>query len=137
MVLTNSGGIFANTGLLNDDGTLLERWQQDGCSLVNLFDRVDASNNFHSVSSNKTLYVKQIIYQCDGSDSSGHYFTVKDGSGGDEKYRANVGLLVANSDFNPKVINFAVPLKFTDSCYFYLNDSGDFTLNVTIVGWEE
>ena len=128
MVITNSGSLFQNQGLLQTDGSLSERWGQQGSEVLNLLDPlVNSSRTIHTVTTGKTAYITQIITRKIGGDGTLEFR--------DElvpRFEINYGAL------NPgdiSVYNFSTPLQFDTSIHLF--EDGEIRLTVSLMGWEE
>ena len=133
MVLTNSGSLFQNQGLLNEDGNLSERWGQPGSEVVNIKASVSSDTTVHTVSSNKILYVTQIIVQTLQNGSAGDYFDVRDDTATSGTKLSVYVETTSNNDI--LVYTFPTPLKFETSVY--IAEAGSIDVELSIVGWEE
>lgn len=109
---------------------VLERWQQDGASLINIHWDDDVMNDetIYTVTAGKTLYITQIIF----TDTDSDEFRFDDGQGGTTKMTFD-GM---DNTYSPHTINFKTPLKFETSVWF--EEVGVITsFKFIMVGWEE
>lgn len=129
MVLTNSGSLFQNQSLLNEDGSIKERWAQQGSELVNTYTYLSSSTTVRTTTANKTLFVSQITVQKVSGVSAINF--MDGGAGGSQRLRADFANWAAG---DVVVYNFAVPLAFSTDLYLSI---GVLTAIITITGWEE
>lgn len=122
------GNLFERGGLQQDTGLLKERWGQEGSSVLNLYDSVSADTTLHTVTTNKTAYIKQITISSQSGGGSDAIF-VKDGS-----TTKIFQTLQSGSEMFYDFV-FQVPLEFTSSIELVEQDS--INCRVTMTGWEE
>ena len=128
MVITNSGSLFRNQGLLQTDGSLSERWGQQGSEVLNLLDPlVNSSRTIHSVTTGKTAYITQIITRLQSGDG-----TLEFRDATDRRFEINYGVLNVG---DISVYTFPTPLQFDTSIHLF--EDGQVIASVSLVGWEE
>ena len=86
MVLTNSGSLFSNQGLLDEDGSIKQRWAQHGSELKNIYFVADDDKTVYTVTANKVFYLAAIFSSGGFGDSSTGNI-MDGGAGGDVKLR--------------------------------------------------
>jgi len=110
-----------------EQSQLLERWQQDGSTIKNIY-YADAENDtIYTVTAGKKLYIKQLIYV---SIAGAFSQTLNDG-GGAGTIKVKYSSLVAGTTYQ---VSFDVPLEFSTDVY--VATAGGNT-HITLVGWEE
>lgn len=130
MVLTNSGGLFSNTGLLQDDGIISQRWGQQGNIIYNFYVDTSSDNTVHTVTANKVLYISSIWVNYGGA--TGAVFLRDGGAAGDIRFIANA---TAQTVDTSDLVVFDPPLKFETA--LFCDEVGTNTGDMTITGWEE
>jgi len=122
--------IFPRRGLEQETGLLSERWGQDGSTLLNLFElTLTADTTMHTVTAGKTAYINQIIVSVVSATASDG-LTIRDNA--TNKFKLQLEVASIGETF---VINFSSPLKFETSIEAI--ESGDISVQLTMVGWEE
>ena len=122
----SGGGLFPQTGLLNDVGELKERWGQGGSNVVNV--STGGAGTLHTVTAGKTFYIKSITVQ-EASGNASAITILDGGAGGTQKwYWKNV------TGFDYLVVTFDVPLKFETDVHGTVSVG---TYTISFSGWEE
>lgn len=119
-----SSGLFPSTGLLNDDGLLKERWDQEGSSLKE-WTTVDSagSHNLYTVPAKKKVFITQLT--C--SSSVARFCSLRRGT------TIIVTLQLIGQDSHS--YTFGSPVEFTAGQIVNVNQQADLTSFVA--GWEE
>lgn len=130
MVLTNSGSLFQNQGLLQEDGLLSERWAQNLSTYQNFYFDNNASATIHTVTAGKKLYIAGMFTTTSGAAGNG--FQLRDGGA--------AGAVVLNVDLSAaagqqQTITFNPPLVFETDLYNLV--AGANNGKTTLTGWEE
>lgn len=129
MVLNFGGGIFEKPGLYDDSGLISERWGQDGSTVKNFVFSVlstDGTTTEYTVTSGKTLYVKQVIVSTQANWNGA--LQIKDSG--------TVKIILDTLAEGFVVLNFETPLQFNTSLVsFETGSTGD--SDFTVTGWEE
>jgi len=128
MVLAGSN-LFPGQGLLNDDGLLKERWDQDGSTLFTDESRVlgVAITTVYTVPAGKVAYVKSVTLSSRGAAGVVSNAIFKDNA-------TNVANMSAVGPNNSVTTTFAAPLKFETNITVQFQVTGG---DVTFVGWLE
>ena len=121
--------LFPQQGLLQEDGILSERWQQQGSDIFNLSAQNNNSATLYTVTSGKTLYVTTIAVSDNGGTQG--VYELKDATGGDVKFKQKESVAAGDSH----TFHFTSPITF--STEIYCNESTECTSFLTITGWEE
>lgn len=127
MVLDFGGSLFPQQGLLNEDGLLPERWQQEGSVPYSFTFGVGSSATIHTVTAGKTLYIKSLAYRYGSNDGT---FILKDG--------ATEKITMKDSSANEDQVAsmfFDSPLVFATS--LVLTEVTACNGQMTVSGWEE
>lgn len=140
MVLTNSGSLFQNTGLLQDDGRINQRWAQDGSTVVNVTDlSVTAATALVSSSDiNEACYITDIYVQVAALGGDAYdilYFS--DGVPLEANYRLVVDATTGVTAGQIFHYHFNTPLKFTSNVTAHMHASASMDVTITITGWIE
>ena len=127
--------MFPQQGLLQEDGLLNERWQQEGSTHIqDLTQNLDADTVLYTVTSGKTLYVKQIIVSLAGVMGAGDAVIMADNVVPDStNLRAHLG--IAGNEDDCIIFNFNVPLVFNTGVTAL--DGAAIDCELTFMGWEE
>lgn len=124
-----SGDLFPETPLLQDDGLLKERWDQENSTIKNFYFATDPTNDVYTVPTGKVVYITDIIINT--NNAAGGLWTLYDGTGGTIKLVnsniAAIGLMAWT---------FKTPLKFTVKIRV-LSVGGNPNSQGTMNGWEE
>lgn len=126
MVL-NTSSIFPRTTLLNDVGTISERWGQDDNEVENIAASGRTTTTLYTVAANRVLYITSIFLDSCVAGNSG--CILRDGgAAGTIKF---IGDLPAAP--SSQMCNFSTPLKFTSNVYIWVDSS----INISMSGWVE
>lgn len=122
--------LFPRDGLYNEDGTLKERWQQDGSALINLSFDNNSDRTIYTVTAGKILYVTSVFVTVTGVAGDG-WLLRDNGIGGTTRLQA--------TNSTTKGTNYQItcnpPLKFETDVYNV--ESGTCNSHVSLTGWEE
>lgn len=117
--------LFPREGLLNDVGTLKQRWGQDGSEIMNIFGNGVDDEIIYTVTAGKRLFVTSLVLDTAGVGNVSAQ--LKDAVGGDIKIEWNL------TDPQTLIVNLDTPLYFDTNVYIVSTNAAD----VTLTGWEE
>jgi len=121
--------LFPQQGLLQEEGLLKERWNQEGSSVTTVYGDCNSDHVIYTVTAGKTFYAKHLVFS--GHDADAGTFELKDTAAGDTQ----VHLKDTATAGNTVSINFDSPLVFGTEVYCLEGTAAN--ISITLTGWEE